>query len=135
MISIIYGAKGSGKTKQLLSAANDSLKIAKGDVVYITENNQHTREVNNKIRYVDCSDFSIIGQDAIINFVKGMLAANHDIEYVFVDALKRITKSKLDEMQSLFENFEIISKNTGCNFTFTISADLEGIPDFIKKYI
>ena len=135
MISIIYGAKGSGKTKQIIERANASLDSAKGVIVYITENNQYTREIKNAIRYVDCSSVGIKNQGEFVAFINGMLAANHDIEHIFVDALKRITRSQLSEMKEMFDAFRAISNESGCNFTFTISSDLQNIPDFIAKYI
>lgn len=135
MISLIYGSKGSGKTKQLIERANNSLDKAKGEIVYITENNQYTREIKNAIRYVDCSSVGIKNQGEFVAFVNGMLAANHDIEHIFVDALKRITRSQLVDMKDMFDSFRAISNETGCDFTFTISADLQDIPDFIAKYI
>lgn len=135
MISLIYGSKGSGKTKQLIERANNSLDKAKGEIVYITENNQYTREIKNAIRYVDCSSVGIKNQGEFVAFINGMLAANHDIEHIFVDALKRITRSQLVDMKDMFDSFRAISNETGCDFTFTISADLQDIPDFIAKYI
>ena len=34
MISLIYGAKGSGKTKEILRRANEALDVSKGNIVY-----------------------------------------------------------------------------------------------------
>lgn len=135
MISLIYGAKGSGKTKQLIERTNNALENAKGEIVYITENSQYTREIKNAVRYVDCSSVGIKNQGEFVAFINGMLAANHDIEHIFVDALKRITRSQLVDMQDMFEDLRNITNDTGCDFTFTISADIQDIPDFIAKYI
>ena len=40
MIKIIYGAKGTGKTKQLIAEANKNAKDAKGLSVFITDRNK-----------------------------------------------------------------------------------------------
>ena len=37
MIKLIYGEKGTGKTKIILDSINDSVKTAKGNVVFISQ--------------------------------------------------------------------------------------------------
>ena len=37
MIKIIYGAKGTGKTKMMIDAANEAVKVAKGHLIFITD--------------------------------------------------------------------------------------------------
>ena len=37
MIKVIYGAKGTGKTKMMIDAANSAAKDAKGHLIFITD--------------------------------------------------------------------------------------------------
>ena len=37
MIKVIYGAKGTGKTKQMIDAANAAVATAKGHLIFITD--------------------------------------------------------------------------------------------------
>ena len=39
MIHLIYGAKGSGKTKRIIDMANASIDTTTGDIVFITDTN------------------------------------------------------------------------------------------------
>lgn len=135
MISIIYGAKGSGKTKEIIDRVNKAVENAKGEIVFITDNNQYTREIKLSIRYVDCQSESIKTQEAFISFIKGMLAANHDIEHMYIDGISRITNSGVKELKSIFDDLVDLTNKTGCDFTLTISAELQDIPDFISKHI
>ena len=50
MIQIISGVKGKGKTKYLIQKANEEIKNANGNVVYLDKNNKHMYELSNKIR-------------------------------------------------------------------------------------
>ena len=50
MINIIYGVKGSGKTKRIIDTANDRARTTKGSVIYVTDCADHSSEVDNSIR-------------------------------------------------------------------------------------
>ena len=39
MIKIIYGPKGTGKTKAIIECANGAVEKAKGHVIFITDTN------------------------------------------------------------------------------------------------
>ena len=53
MIQIISGSKGKGKTKYLIQMANDAVKTAEGNVVYLDKNNKHMYELSNRIRLIN----------------------------------------------------------------------------------
>ena len=135
MISIIYGTKGTGKTKQIIESANTSLAKAKGDIVYLTDTNEYTLEINRNIRYVACNEAKVCSEENFLAFVRGMIASNYDIEKFFVDGIARIIKLELGQMENLFKELAIIGEKYGCEFIFTISADLEGMPQFIADYV
>ena len=40
MIKVIYGAKGTGKTKMMIDAANAAVESAKGHLIFITDSNK-----------------------------------------------------------------------------------------------
>ena len=56
MIGLIYGPKGSGKTKEILRRANDALEVSKGNIVYITDTAEYTRSIPTAIRYVNAAE-------------------------------------------------------------------------------
>ena len=52
MISVIYGSKGTGKTKRVMDAANAAAEGATGQVMFITDNNSSLGLAHN-IRFVN----------------------------------------------------------------------------------
>jgi len=55
MISVIYGAKGSGKTKRIMDAANAVAEKASGQVIFITDNSQ-SLGVNANVKFINVAD-------------------------------------------------------------------------------
>ncbi len=132
MISIIQGSKGTGKTKQIIGWANSAMESAKGVVAYVTDTNAYTREIDLKIRYVACDEYSVKSKEAFLAFVQGMLASNHDIEEIFVDGVARITKTPIEELEDLFDNLMALSEKAKVQCVFTVSCEGENSPEFIK---
>ena len=135
MIQIIYGAKGSGKTKQIVNLANETAKTAKGVVVYIDRSNNRIHDLQLSIRLVYASHYGLASQQDILSFVKGMLAANFDIEKVFIDGVTRLLDCNVAELSVLYNGLEQISKEFNVDFIITASSAKETLPDFIAKYV
>lgn len=132
MISVIYGSKGTGKTKALIDAANKAIGDSKGSVVYITDDKDHMYDVSYRIRYIATEEYGIDSLPLLTGFIKGIIAGDHDIEFMFIDGAYRIARTDINGLKELFEqmeNFEDI------HFTLTISSDVSELPDFIKKYV
>ena len=51
MIKLVYGSKGTGKTKQLIDAANMNVQNAKGVSVFITDTKRYMYDLNRNIRF------------------------------------------------------------------------------------
>lgn len=134
-MKIFYGPKGSGKTKAIIDNANAVASSAKGHVVYITDNSRYSYELKLPIRFLDVSSFAIQGSDGLRGFLKGIVAANGDNEYVFVDGIARIAGKELKDLANVFEALEKLEKDFGVNFVLTISAAKEDLPDFVLKHI
>ena len=86
MVQIIAGNKGKGKTKYLLDKANQSIKDARGSVVYLDKSSKHMYELSNKIRLVNVSEYPLYTADAFVGFILGMISQNRDLEFVFLDS-------------------------------------------------
>jgi len=134
-MKIIYGPKGTGKTKQIIECANKSLDEAKGHVIFVTDTARYSYDLNNQIRYLDVSNFEITGEDGLRGFIKGLVAANGDNEYIFVDGIARITNKNLSELSNIFGAIEKLEKDFGVKFVLTCSAAKEDLPEFVLKYV
>ena len=133
MIKLIWGSKGSGKTKRIIDSANKEVEHAKGNHVYVTDNFMHTIDIDRRIRFVNIADYAVTdAQSSFTAFVKGMLAANADIDNIYIDGLNRFLVGPND-MKDIMQQFEKISDEFKVNFTLTVSTD--NLPEFLKRYI
>ena len=78
MIKVIYGAKGTGKTKMMIDAANAAVETAKGHMIYITDSKRGMYDLEREIRFIDTSEYDIAGEAALCGFIKGVIAGNND---------------------------------------------------------
>ena len=135
MIKIIYGAKGTGKTKMLIDAANAAVEKAKGHLIFITDTKRGMYDLARDVRFIDVSEYDIAGEVALCSFVKGVIAGNHDNEYVFLDGVVRIAGKPVAEMAQFFYMLEKGAENSGLTITVSVSAAKEELPDFVTKYL
>ena len=135
MIKVIYGSKGTGKTKQIIDAANAAVANAKGHLVFITDNKRCMYDLERDVRFFDLKDFDVAGEAALCGFIKGVIAGNHDNEYVYIDGVMRIAGKKVDELAGFFYMLDKVAEQNGLTITVTVSAAREDLPDFIAKYL
>ena len=135
MIKVIYGAKGTGKTKMMIDAANAAVKDAKGHLIYITDSKRYMYDLERAVRFIDTSEYDIAGEAALCGFVKGVIAGNHDNEYVFIDGVVRIAGKPVAELAAFFYMLDKVAKNNNMVITVSVSAALEELPDFVTKYL
>ena len=135
MIKVIYGAKGTGKTKMMIDAANETVKIAKGHMIFITDSKRGMYDLEREIRFIDTSEYDIAGEAALCGCVKGVIAGNNDNEYVFIDGVVRIAGKPVQEMAAFFYMLDKVSKDSGVTITVSVSANKEDLPDFVTKYL
>ena len=135
MIKVIYGAKGTGKTKMMIDAANATVAVAKGHMIFITDNKRGMYDLEREVRFIDTSDYDVAGEAALCGFIKGVIAGNNDNEYVFIDGVARIAGKPVQEMAAFFYMLEKVGKNDGVTITVSVSAEKEELPDFVTKYL
>ena len=56
MIQIIYGSKGTGKTKRIIDQANSSIAKELGDIVFISDTSRYIREIKYQIRFTNSKE-------------------------------------------------------------------------------
>ena len=135
MIKVIYGSKGTGKTKQIIDAANAAVATAKGHLIFITDNKRCMYDLEREIRFIDVKDFDIAGEAALCGFIKGVIAGNHDNEYVYIDGVMRMAGKGANELAGFFYMLDKVAEQNGLTVTLTVSSAREDLPDFIAKYL
>lgn len=135
MINIIYGAKGTGKTKQIIDRANSGIEEAKGNIVFLTDKKGYTYHINYNIRLLMMEEYEMSSDIDFTGFIKGLIAGNSDIEHFYIDGLHRICKKSIADLGDLFINLDNIVEKFGVDFTLAISLPEEELPSFLDKYL
>ena len=135
MIELIYGKKGSGKTKRIIDSANNAAKTTSGYVVFMDDNNRYMYDLERDIRFIATDAYSIKDADDLYTFICGGTAFNYGIEALYIDGLKKIVNAEYDALESFFERLSALSEQNGFKAVLTISADESEMPEFLKKYI
>ena len=135
MIKVIYGAKGTGKTKMMIDAANAAVKEAKGHLIFITDSKRCMYDLEREVRFIDTSEYDVAGETALCGFVKGVIAGNNDNEYVFIDGVVRIAGKPVEELAAFFYMLDKVAKDNQMIITVSVSAAKEELPDFVAKYL
>lgn len=135
MIQVIYGAKGSGKTKQIVADANEYAQSAKGVVVYFDRSNHRMHDLHRNVRLVDASHYGLTTQRDVLSFIKGMLATNFDIEKVYIDGLSRLLDCNVNDLGELYDGLDNISREHSVDFAITASGAREDLPEFVSRHI
>ena len=72
MIQLIFGEKGSGKTKKILEIANQSAEQAKGSVVFIDEDDRYMYDLNLPVRFINATEYALSGPKMFYGFLCGI---------------------------------------------------------------
>jgi hypothetical protein len=134
VIQIIFGKKGSGKTKRILDMANASLKDAKGNVFFIDISKSYTINLKPQIRFIDASEYSVKGPDAFYGFIAGILAGNYDIDVLFIDCFLKLLATDEAGTLEFFSKLEKLTAHAGCDLVISFSEDAENVPESIRRY-
>ena len=135
MIRIIYGKKGSGKTKQLIDAANEAVKSSTGELVFIDDDNRYMYDLRHEIRFVNATEYDVSSPDTFMGFICGILAGNYDMKQLFIDGFLRLVKSEMADLEPFFVKLEDITHRHGVDVVISASAKDDTVPEFLKKYI
>ena len=135
MIQIIYGAKGTGKTKRILSMANGIIESASGSVVFLDDDKNYMYDLKNTIRFIDVTEFPEMTPEMFMGFIYGMVAQDFDIEHIFIDGLLRIVHYPLESLKPMFDAIGTFAGERNITVTFSVSGPNDAAPDFLKPYI
>lgn len=135
MVQVITGEKGSGKTKKLISLANDLISQSKGHIIYISNSSENIFDLNSSVRLVDISQFPVSSIELFTGFIFGIISEDYDIESILIDNLNSILKENDDHLNDFVKNANYISGKFGINFILGFKGKSEKIPDLDVKYI
>lgn len=126
MVKLLIGHKGTGKTKQMISLANDQVENSDGSVIFINKNSRLMYDLKYKIRVVCMEEYEhITNSDEYIGFIYGIISSDHDIETIYIDSILKHADFSLGDLPEFLTRLEGISKNYGMDFVVSLSAEKE----------
>ena len=135
MVQLIVGVKGKGKTKILLDKVNSQVQIVEGNIAYLDKNTKHMYELNNKIRLIDVSEYSLKNADEFVGFVQGIISQDHDLQQMYLDSFIKIAKLEGADITETIKELEVISSKFKVDFTVNVSLDAADLSEEIKPWI
>ncbi len=135
MVQLIYGPKGSGKTKRLIDMANAEPNLSNGDVVFIDNDKRYIYDVARQVRFVDVSEYMVKGEEKLYGMICGVLSQNFDITAIYIDAFVKIIGKPASETEGLLKELISISDAHKVKFVINVSGSIEDTPEFMKPYI
>ena len=135
MVELLIGKKGTGKTKALIEKVNNALTVAKGNVVFISNDNERNMfDIKSKVRMADTSEFDIESYSEFLGFICGIVSRDFDITNIFIDGIFKIVGTdKLEGFEGFLNRLEKMSQKFNISFVISVSIDAETAPDYIKK--
>ena len=135
MVKVIIGKKGTGKTKRLIEMVNTAAEKDNGNVVCIEVGDKLKFDISHKVRLIDINHYNISTSKALEGFVSGLFAGNYDITSVFIDSIQKIIGDNLDELGALLGDIDALTSELGATFVVMVSADADGAPQSVLKYV
>ena len=135
MVQLIVGVKGKGKTKVLLDKVNSQIQTVEGNVAYLDKNTKHMYELNNKIRLIDVSEYSLKNADQFVGFIQGIISQDHDLQQMYLDSFLKIASLEGKDITETIQKLEAISEKYKVDFTVNVSLDETEIPEAVKSLV
>ncbi|MBQ7788174.1 MAG: hypothetical protein IJ398_00805 [Clostridia bacterium] len=135
MIKIIIGVKGTGKTKVLIEMINSALESSKGSVVCVEKGENLRHSVNYNCRLINSDEYMINDAQSLYGFLAGLMASNHDITDLFIDATFRICNRDLEAFDKFIVEADDLAAKNDVNLVMTLSMPAENATENIKKFL
>ncbi len=135
MVKLIIGIKGTGKTKTMIQMVDAALEKTTGDVVVLEKGEKLRFDIKYQARLVNTDEYFINDAQSLYGFIAGILASNHDVTDLFIDATLRICANDLSAFEKMVEELDILTVKKDVNIIMTASIDEAQASDVVKKYI
>lgn len=136
MVKILAGEKGEGKTKRMIDMANAAGKEAKGNIVFVDDDNSHMYDLHYSVRFVETPKFIMEDPQVFRGFVCGILSQNSDIETVYIDGLNHIIDRISDaDFTAFIQELDKTSKEAEMDMVMIISRKTDALPAEVQQYL
>lgn len=135
MIQIIAGEKGTGKTKELITKANDAALISVSPIIYLDKNNKHIYELSNQIRMINVSDFAIKNFQMFFGFLYGIASQDYNLKEIYLDSFMTIANINKSELEQAIEAMKEFSEAQDIDLVISISMNANEMPEAVKELV
>ena len=136
MVKILAGEKGEGKTKRMIDMANAAGKEAKGNIVFVDDDNSHMYDLHYSVRFVETPKFIMEDPQVFRGFVCGILSQNSDIETIYIDWLNHIMDRISDaDFTAFIQELDKTSKEAEMDMVMIISRKTDALPAEVQQYL
>lgn len=135
MIQIIAGDKGTGKTKELITKANDAALLSVSPIIYLDKNNKHMYELSNQIRMINVSDFHIENFQMFCGFLYGIASQDYNLNEIYLDSFLTIAHISKEDLEQAVKAMSLFSESQGINLVISVSMSADEMPDAVKELV
>lgn len=135
MIQIIAGGKGTGKTKELITKANDAALLSVSPIIYLDKNNKHMYELSNQIRMINVSDFHIENFQMFCGFLYGIASQDYNLKEIYLDSFLTIAHIESSELEQAVEAMARFSDSQGIDLVISVSMSADEMPEAVKELV
>ncbi|WP_432665810.1 ATP-binding protein [Wukongibacter baidiensis] len=135
MISLLIGPKGAGKTKRIIKLANEELKKAKGNIIFVDDDKRHMYDLKHDLRFISMDEYPIKNEDEFFGFLCGIISNDYDIKKIFIDGLLKVMDTSVEDVPKLLEKLDRMSTKYEIDFFMTMSCTKDQIHEDLHKYL
>lgn len=135
MIQIIAGGKGTGKTKELITKANDAALLSVLPIIYLDKNNKHMYELSNQIRMINISDFHIENFQMFCGFLYGIASQDYNLKEIYLDSFLTIAHIEPSELEQALEAMNRFSDSQGIDLVISVSMSADEMTEAAKELV
>jgi hypothetical protein len=135
MISILVGSKGTGKTKKVIKLANEEVKKAKGNIIFVDDDKRHMYDLKHDLRFISMDEYPVSTVDEFFGFLCGIISNDYDISKIYIDGLLKVMNTNLEGIPSLVSKLEKVSGKYEIDFFMTISCTKDELHEDLHKYL
>ena len=114
--------------------ANEDIKKGNGNIAFIDVDDNHIFSLDYSVRLINAMEFNIKSIESFYGFLCGLIGMNYDVEKVYVDGIYKLIDIKLDDLVSLAEALDEISKKFNIDFYIGLDYTIEELPSSLKEH-
>ncbi len=134
MVSILFGCKGTGKSRRLIELANEAYTQRSENSVFIDCDDDRMYLLERDIRFINASEYIIDGPKMFSGFISGIAAQDFDLQAIYINSFMKIVKHPIETLELMFSFLAEFSDRMSVDLIISISSDEEP-PEFLRPFI